>query len=525
MRFLETTELVFHLVNKLAEITQAQRSQSITLERKFTEPNPRRVLLTGASGYVGGRLLKHLEAEQIPVRCLARRPEFLRGRVSPSTEVVAGDVLDAGSLTKALDGVDTAYYLVHSMGEASSFEALDRKGAQNFADAARAAHVRRIIYLGGLGDQAEALSPHLRSRHEVGDILRSSGVQVIEFQASVIIGSGSLSFEIIRALTERLPVMITPRWVSIKAQPIAINEMLEYLAAARTIDVQGDTTFEVGGLDVVSYADMIVEYARQRGLRRYMISVPVLSPRLSSLWLGLVTPVYARVGRKLIDSIRHATVVRDDRALRLFGIRPSPMREAIATALRSEDQEFAATRWSDSVSAGGGPKQYGGVRFGNRLIDSRTAKVDVSAAAAFAPIRRLGGANGWLYGDFLWRIRGALDLLVGGVGLRRGRRDSDSVEVGDTLDFWRVECFEPNRRLTLAAEMKLPGRAWLDFEVDGDASGAIIRQTALFDPIGLAGLAYWYVLYPVHQIIFAGMLREIARKANALGLSLDQKTG
>jgi uncharacterized protein YbjT (DUF2867 family) len=295
------------------------------------------ILLTGATGYVGGRLLKLLEAEGCPIRCLTRRREFLQGRVDPGTEVVAGDVLDAGSLQGAMSGVHATYYLVHSMGVAQGFEKIDRRAAELFGSTARAQGVQRIIYLGGLGDPSCKLSPHLRSRQEVGEILRQSGVPVIEFRASIVIGSGSLSFEMIRALVERLPVMITPRWVGIRAQPIAISDLLYYLRAGLDASVAGNPIYEIGGPDQVSYGELMREYARQRNLRRLMISVPALTPRLSSLWLGLVTPLYARVGRKLLDSIRHPTVVQDNKALHVFAVRPIGVGEAIANALRNED--------------------------------------------------------------------------------------------------------------------------------------------------------------------------------------------
>jgi uncharacterized protein YbjT (DUF2867 family) len=470
-----------------------------------------RILLTGGTGYIGGRLLKLLEAEGFPLRCITRRPESLQGRIAPSTEIVAGDVLDADSLPQAMGGVHIAYYLVHSMGTARGFEETDRQAAERFGRAAVAQGVQRIIYLGGLGDSSGNLSPHLRSRHDVGEILRQSGVPVIEFRASIVLGSGSLSFEMIRALVERLPIMITPRWVNIRAQPIAIQDVLQYLRAALDLPAVGSAVYEIGGPDQVTYGELMREYARQRGLRRLMIAVPVLTPRLSSLWLGLVTPLYARIGRKLIDSIRHPTVVQDDTALRLFAVRPIGAKEAIASALRNEDRECAETRWSDALSSAGPPPRWGGVRFGNRLIDSRTICVAAPETAAFAPIERIGGATGWYCGNILWQIRGWMDLLIGGVGMRRGRRDRDHLQAGDALDCWRVETFEPGRKLRLAAEMKLPGRAWLEFEVAGEEGGSIIRQTAIFDPIGLGGLMYWYMVYPLHQLVFAGMLRGIAR--------------
>jgi uncharacterized protein YbjT (DUF2867 family) len=473
------------------------------------------MLVSGATGYVGGRLTAALQRDGHRVRCLARRPEALAGRVAATTEVVRGDCLDPPGLGPALSGVHTAYYLVHSMGSTEDFAALDREAARNFGAAARAAGVRRIVYLGGLGDTADNLSPHLKSRHETGDILRQGGVPVVEFRASIVIGSGSLSFEMVRALVERLPVMICPRWVGVQAQPIAIEDLVEYLVAALDLPEGASDIFEVGGPDAVTYGDIMREYARQRGLRRLMLPVPFLTPRLSSLWLGLVTPLYARVGRKLIDSMRNPTTVGTDRALRAFPVRPRSLGEAIARAISVEDAEQAATRWSDALSAGGmRPHAWGGVRFGARLVDSRAVAVGVPPAQAFAPVRRIGGTEGWYRGDALWRLRGFADLLVGGIGMRRGRRDQETPHPGDTLDCWRVEAYEPDRLLRLAAEMKLPGRAWLQFEVTPvPGGGSEIRQTAIFDPMGLAGLLYWYLLYPLHAVVFRGMLRGIAARA------------
>jgi Protein of unknown function (DUF2867) len=338
---------------------------------------------------------------------------------------------------------------------------------------------------------------------------------VIEFRASIIIGSGSLSFEMIRALVQRLPLMICPRWVSVRAQPIAIEDVVEYLVQALDFPLDGSRVFEIGGADQVSYGEIMREYARQCGLRRVMIPVPVLTPRLSSLWLGLVTPVYARVGRKLIDSLRNPTLVKDPSALKAFQVRPRGLREAIERALSNEDQEFTATHWSDALSSAGPQRPWGGLRIGTRIVDSRAIHVDAPPDAAFAPIQRIGGSEGWYFANFLWRVRSFLDLLVGGAGLRRGRRDRETLHVGDALDFWRVEAFEPGRRLRLLAEMKLPGRAWLEFEVAEDLSGSTIRQTAIFDPLGLLGLLYWYALYPVHRWIFAGMLRGIVKASRA----------
>ncbi len=469
-----------------------------------------RVLLTGATGYVGGRLLKSLEAHDHTVRCLARRPENLAGKVADTTEVVQGDLHDIDSLHRAMQDIDVAYYLVHSLGSAGDFETEEATAARNFADSARDAGVSRIIYLGGLGGSDPSASPHLRSRRRVGEILRNSGATVIEFRASIVIGSGSVSFEMVRALVERLPIMVTPRWVAVPAQPIAVNDLLAYLESALTVDVESSQVYEIGGADVVSYGGLMREYARQRGLRRAMIPVPVLTPRLSSLWLGLVTPVYARIGRKLVDSLRNASVVEAPLPPATFRIQPVGVTEAIASAVRNEDREFAETRWSDALSSSGRRERTGSVRFGSRLVDTRTVTVPASPDAAFAPIGRIGGETGWYFADYLWRVRGFLDLLTGGVGVRRGRRHPTELAVGDTVDWWRVETCEPGRRVKLYAEMRLPGRAWLEFEVTPTVSGSTIRQTAEFDPLGLAGLMYWYTLWPLHSYVFRGMIRRIA---------------
>ena len=467
-------------------------------------------LVTGASGYVGGRLLRELEARSERVRCLARRPEYLRPRIGEGSEVVRGDALDPESLPAAMAGVDVAYYLIHSMGSSGDFESQDRSAARNFARAAREAGVRRIVYLGGLGREP-GLSRHLRSRQEVGRILRESGVPTLELRASIVIGSGSLSFEMVRALVQKLPVMITPRWVSQPAQPMAIEDVIEYLVSAADVDLRESAVVEIGGADQVSYLDIMQEFARQRGLKRFMIRVPVLSPRLSGLWLGLVTPVYARVGRELIDSVRNATTVDDTSARRLFpSVQPRGIREAIARALLNEDREFAVTRWSDALSSGAAPPQWGGAVFGSRIVDSRSVRVRASSPEAFAPVRRIGGETGWYYGDWLWRLRGFLDLLVGGVGVRRGRRDPEQLAAGDAARLLASRGRRGRRACSgCAAEMKLPGRAWLQFEVEPDGAGSILRQTAIFDPRGLLGLAYWYALYPLHQLVFAGMLTGI----------------
>lgn len=469
----------------------------------------RTILLTGATGYIGGRLVNALRESSNILRCLTRRPGYLKERLGGDVEVVEGDVLDISSLRTALHGVDIAYYLVHSL-QGKNFEAQDREGARNFATAAKECGVKRIIYLGGLG-RGDNLSSHLESRQEVGRVLRESGVPTLEFRASIIIGSGSLSYEMFRALVRKLPVMVMPRWTKMLAQPIAVEDVIAYLVEALKYETNQSEVFEIGGADQVSYLEIMKEFARQRGLRRLMIPVPVLSPRLSSLWLGLVTPLYAQVGRKLIDSVRNDTVITNNRAGEVFTVRPRGIADAIARALINEDREMAETRWADALSAMPERRTWGGIKFGSRFVDSRTVAVHSTPAQAFAPIRTIGGKTGWYYGNSLWRIRGFIDLLQRGVGLRRGRRDPEHIIVGDIIDFWRVEEYDEDHLLRLYAEMKVPGRAWLQFEVNRTEDGSTIRQTAIFDPAGFLGILYWYSLYPIHELVFKGMLRNIAK--------------
>ena len=465
-------------------------------------------------------MLHRLEADpRHRVRCLTRRPAALAGRTAAETEVLAGDVLEPGPLASAMRGVHTAYYLVHSMDATGDFEQLDRVAASNFAAAAKRAGVRRLVYLGGLGDGRQ-LSSHLASRQEVGDILRASGVPTIEFRASIVIGSGSASFEIVRALVEALPLLVAPRWVETAAQPIAIEDVVDYLTAA--LDYDGSAVFEIGGEDRVTYGEILREYARQRGLRRRLITLPVVTPRVSRFFLGLLTPVYGRVAGAMVDSLRNETVVRTDAAFRVFPQRPRGLTDAIARALINEDQQFAETRWSDALPTQR-PLGWSGIGFGRRQVSSRAIAVGRPPEQAFAPIKRIGGQTGWYAGNWFWKARGLIDTLRGGVGLRRGRRDPVDLRVGDTVDFWRVERFEPNRLLRLAAEMKIPGRLWLQFEVDPDRDGASrIRQTTVFDPAGYVGLAYWYLFCPVHELVFAGMFRGAVRAAG-VPCGLDER--
>lgn len=439
------------------------------------------ILLTGATGYVGSRVLAALESRAVDVRCLVRNPDRVARKKGPFTEVVSGDLMDQESLHNAMRGIETAYYLVHSMAEGPNFAERERISARNFGNAARLAGVSRIIYLGGLG-HGPGLSQHLKSRQDVGVLLRASGVPVTEFRASIVLGTGSLSFELIRALVERLPVMITPRWVSVLAQPISVADLIRYLLAALDLKITDNRIFEIGGADQVSYADIMREYAAQRGLRRVMLRVPVLTPRLSSLWLALVTPVYARIGRFLIDSIRYPTVVKDDAARAFFSITTCGISQAIREALTDEDIEFFAHSAHDLPAH-------------TRIIESRETRVDVTPETAFLPIERIGKHNDWYYANFVWSLRDVLDRLMGGVGNR-----------------WRVEIIEPPNRYVLRTELKLPGRGWLEFDVSPEAGGSIIRQTAMFDPLGLLGRAYWYLTLPIHRLMFAGMLARIASR-------------
>jgi uncharacterized protein YbjT (DUF2867 family) len=469
------------------------------------------LLLTGATGYVGGRLLRRLEEEGLPVRCLCRDPEALRWRVAPGTELVRGDLLQPASLDSAFSGVDTAFYLVHSMNSGAGFEANEAASAANFALAASKAGVGRIIYLGALASGGH-LSSHMRSRLETGNILRSGAIPALELQASVIIGSGSASFELIRALVERLPVMITPRWVNTASQPIGIEDVIEYLIAAIHVPLRESVTVQIGGSDVTSYVGLMREFARQRQLHRWFLRVPFLSLSLSSRWLTLITPVYASIGRCLIESVRNPSVVQSSIAAQFFAVQPMGIARAIERALANEDRPTAESRWCDArANSAGGRATLDAGR--DVLTNEKTVRVPLPPDQAFSPICRIGGKTGWYYGNVLWRTRGLIDLLMGGVGMRRGRSDPDTPHPGSTLDFWRVELYEPGRRLRLFAEMRVPGRAWLEFRAEPDGRSTVLRQTAQFEPSGLAGLLYWYFLWPIHELMFRGMLRRLAAAA------------
>jgi len=483
--------------------------------------DPKLILVTGATGYVGGRLVPRLLEAGYRVRCLVRDPARLQGRVwLAQVDIVSGDVLQPQSLSAAMQGVHAVYYLVHSLGGGGDFSERDLVAARNCAEAAKSAEVQRIIYLGGLGDPQENLSPHLRSRHETGVALREAGVPVTEFRAAVIVGSGSLSFEMIRYLTERLPVMICPRWVFTRVQPIAIRNVLDYLVAALESEESVGRVLEIGGQDVLTYAGMMSGFAKARGLKRRLISVPVLTPRLSSYWVHLVTPIPATIAQPLIKGLGNEVIVRDDAARRLFpAIELIDYATAVRLALGKIEMHGVETVWSDALtSSQGQTTPVALITSEGMIIERRQRAVAASPETVYRSFARLGGDRGWLYLDWTWQLRGMIDRLCGGVGMRRGRRDPEDLRVGDALDFWRVEAVEPNHSIRLRAEMKVPGRAWLEFRSVAQHDGSSrLTQTAFFEPKGLLGLLYWYVLYPVHSLIFSGLIRKIASDATETG--------
>ncbi len=474
-----------------------------------------RIAIAGATGYIGGRLVPSLLAEGHEVVCLARTPGKLAGRPwRERVEVREVDVLEPDSLSAALSGCDAAYYLVHSLGGKRDFAAADREAAGNFAAAAAANHLQRIVYLGGLGAGEDRLSAHLASRQETGTVLAAGPVPVTELRAAVIIGSGSVSFEMLRYLTEVLPVMVTPRWVGTRCQPIAIRDVLAYLVAALGDD-PGHHTYEIGGPDVVSYREMMQVYAEVAGLpRRVLLPVPVLTPRLSAHWIGLVTPLPTGVAKPLVDSLRNEVVVRDDSALARFDVRPISFRRAVELALSRSRELAVETRWSDASTSpaapfAGDPDWAGGTLF----VDRQETVSEAPPADLYWSFARVGGSVGYYSLPWAWRIRGLLDRMVGGVGLRRGRRHPEEVRLHDTIDFWRVAAVEPGSRLQLAAEMKLPGEAWLEWRVEPEGDAHRVIQTAYFRPRGLAGRLYWYAMLPFHHLIFASMLQGIVQAA------------
>jgi uncharacterized protein YbjT (DUF2867 family) len=474
------------------------------------------VAVTGATGYIGGRVVPHLLARGYRVRCIARSPRKLAARSwvsDPGVEIVEADVSDDTALTEALRGCGAAYYLIHSMMAAGGeYGARDRALAVKFAAAASEAGVSRIIYLGGLGETGDGLSEHLSSRREVESALASGAVPVTVLRAAMIIGAGSASFEILRYLVERLPVMITPRWVGTECQPIAVQDVLHYLVACLTHPETVGRTLDIGGPDILSYREIMAIMAQERNLRRrVVIPVPVLTPRLSSLWIHLVTPVSRWIARPLAEGLRNRVVCRNDDAQRLMPSRLLTVREAMSAALGRVASGDVETAWSDAGVIPGDPGWAGGTVF----VDCRSIEIQATADSVYGAVCRIGGGHGWYAADWLWRIRGCLDRIVGGPGLRRGRRDPEHVAYGEALDFWRVTKVEPSRCLELRAEMKLPGEAMLSFDIEAQGPEPPVRlvQTARFKPKGLLGLAYWYCVLPFHGVVFRGMLTGIRQAA------------
>jgi uncharacterized protein YbjT (DUF2867 family) len=480
----------------------------------------RLVLVTGATGYIGGRLVPRLLEEGYRVRCMVRDASRLQGRPwTNKVEVVEGDASKPETLPAAMEGVWATYYLIHSLTDTKDYRERDIIVARNFGHAAKAAGVERILYLGGLGDPEAQLSVHLRSRQETGGALREAGVPVTEFRAAVIVGSGSLSFEMVRYLTERLPVMICPRWVYTRIQPIAIRDVMSYMVGALEVPDSAGRIIEIGGADIQTYGDMMKGYAKVRGLRRLLIPVPVLTPHLSAHWVHWTTPVPAGIVYPLIEGMRNEVIVRDDTARRLFPkIEPVGYDTAVRRALSSLEAGEVETRWSDSLASSMGDKPPVTLTTEQGMyVERRQTVVDAPAAEVYNVFTGLGGERGWLYADWLWVLRGLADRLVGGPGLRRGRRDPEEVRVGDALDFFRVEAIEPDRLIRLRAEMVVPGEAWLQFEAKPLPGGQTqLVQTILMAPKGLMGFLYWYALYPFHSMIFAKLVKRIADRAEAL---------
>lgn len=483
-----------------------------------TGPTPQRLIaVTGATGYVGGRLVPRLLDAGYRVRCIVREPRKLKARpwrTHASVEVVQGSLTDVATLTANLKGCFAAYYLVHSMESSGhDYAERDRTLAGAFAAASAAAGVERIIYLGGLGELGPGLSEHLSSRREVEHVLGSSGVPLTVFRAAMIIGSGSASFEILRYLVERLPIMVTPAWVKTESQPVSITDVLHWMVRCLSVPDTSGKTLEIGGADVLPYRELMRIMAQELGLRaRVIIPLPVLTPRLSSGWIGLVTPVSYRIARPLAEGLRNRVVVTNDLAQRLMPHQTLGARDSIRRALERVRHNEVDTRWSVAGAIPGDPDWAGGTLF----TDQRSITIAASADAVSRAVCRIGGGHGWYAGDILWRLRGWMDTVVGGPGLRRGRRDSDEVEFGEALDFWRVVGVEQGRSLALLAEMKLPGTATLNFDIAAAPSGeSALTMTARFRPKGILGLLYWYSVLPLHNIVFGGMLQGIRRAAES----------
>lgn len=478
------------------------------------------ILVTGSTGYIGGRLINPLLDAGYNIKVLTRNASHLTGRSwLDQVDVVEGDVLDADSLAIAMQNVDVAYYLVHSMSDNEKFVERDNQAAENFARIATDADVKQIIYLGGLGHQQDNLSDHLSSRQQVGKILREHHGGVTEFRAAMVVGAGSLSFEIVRHLTERLPLMIAPSWLYTASQPIAIKDVLAYLVSAIGREDVYSKIIEIGGQDVMTYRDMILTYGKARRLTRLMIPIPLVTPILSSYWVHMVTPVSATIIRAMINSLQNEMIVTDDSAQTFFpNIKPRDYTTAISDALYELDAEQVETTWADSMSATWETDEpYTFVEERGMLIENRMREVDIPEKFVYQAFTSLGGTTGWLYLNFLWHIRGWMDRVVGGPGYRRGRPARKNLRIGDALDFWRVEAIEPNHRLLLRAEMKLPGKGWLQYKVEPTDDGKTrLTQTAYFAPSGLFGYIYWYSIFVLHKLLFSGLIDRIIEQANIL---------
>lgn len=491
-------------------------------------PNNLFCLVTGATGYIGGRLVPYLLNKGYNVRVLSRDSSRLQGRPwINEVETVEADVLQPETLSIALENIDVAFYLIHSMSgdRNSDFHKRDIQAAENFGEAAFNNNISRIIYLGGLGNKADKLSHHLSSRQETGEKLRRSGVPVTEFRAAIVVGSGSKSFEMIRYLTERVPVMICPQWVYSKVQPIAIRDILQYLTAAIEKPETKNEIIEIGGSSVITYADMMRIYARVQGLKRLLLSVPVLTPALSSYWVHWMTPIPASLARPLIEGLKNDVIVEDDKAQKLFPeIKPLTYENAVELAVSHYNTEEVETTWNDALTSSKGDRRPVVLETRQGMnIERRIRTVNAKQENVFRSFSNLGGKKGWMSFDWAWKLRGILDRMVGGVGFRRGRRHPTELRAGDVLDFWRVEAIKPNNLLRLRAEMKVPGRAWLEFQaIELDEHHTKIVQTAYFSPKGLSGLLYWYALYPFHALIFSSMIDKLAEKVE-LGDSTDHE--
>lgn len=479
----------------------------------------KKCLVTGVTGYIGGRLVPYLLDRGYSVKVLSRDAGRLQGRRwIEDVEVCEADVLEPDSLKGIMEGVDVAYYLIHSMSgnENADFHERDIKAARNFGEEAERQQVKRIIYLGGLGSDQDRLSKHLKSRQQTGKTLRESGVPVTEFRAAIVVGSGSKSFEMIRYLTERVPVMICPKWVYSKVQPIAIRNVLQYLVTAIEKPNTKNEIIEIGGKDVMTYAEMMKTYARINGLKRILMPVPVLTPKLSSYWVHWMTPIPASLAKPLIEGLKNDVVVRDEKARELFPeIDPIGYEKAVRLAIRRIDTQDVETTWNDALLSSKGDERPVVLESKQGLnIERRMRIVDAGNEQVFKTFTGLGGEKGWLAFEWAWKLRGILDRMVGGVGFRRGRRSPEELRVGDALDFWRVEAIKENRLLRLRAEMKVPGKAWLEFQAQpANGNGTRLIQTAYFEPKGLFGLLYWYGLYPVHSLIFSSMIEHITKEA------------